>query len=134
MATKKPVVHAVTDEHAQQFAGCVIYWADVLGLNDWRITVSAKRASSKVMAEVYKCDLEQRSATIRLGKDFGTMEVTERNLSDLALHECLHIFLREFREFLEAGATEEDSMSAEHRCINVLERVLSNASPLGPSA
>jgi hypothetical protein len=130
---KKPMKNPVTELHAQLFAACVVFWADVLGLNDWRIVVSEVRASGKVMAECYKIDLEQRSATIRLGKDFGpTMEVTQRNLSDLALHECLHIFLYELIQFAKDNLSEEDISSVEHRIINVLERRLSDASPLGP--
>jgi hypothetical protein len=112
MAAKKPPANPVTEEHLQQFAACVVFWADVLGLHDWRVTVSEKRSNRKVMAEVYKFDLEQRSASIRMGRDFGGAEVTERGISDLAL--------------------QEDIDSAEHRLINVLERRLSDASPLGP--
>lgn len=131
MKLAKAPVNVVTDEHAQQFAACVVFWADVLGLSDWRITVSEVRSRSKVMAEVYKFDLEQRSATIRLGKNWAQMEVTQRNLSDTALHECLHIFLHELIRFAREDGVEEDIGSAEHRVINVLERVLSSASPLG---
>lgn len=121
----------VTEEHARQFASCVIFWADVLGLTDWRIAVSEIRANRRVMAEIYKFDLEQRSATIRLGRDFHYTPVNERSLSDTALHECLHIFLYELLQFARENNVEEDIASAEHRVINVLERVLSNASPLG---
>jgi hypothetical protein len=129
---KKPPQNPVTEIHAQQFAACVVFWADVLGLHDWRVVVSEKRSTRKVMAEVYKFDLEQRSATIRLGTNFGNTEVTERNLSDLALHECLHIFLYELVQFAKENLSEEDISSVEHRIINVLERRLSDASPLGP--
>ncbi len=123
----------VSEEHAQQFAQCVEYWADVLGLSDWRIVVSEVRSRRKVMAEVFQFDLEQRSASIRLGKDFGHNPVTERALSELALHEVLHIFFHEMIQFAQSGGLQEDIDSAEHRLINVLERVLSNASPHGPA-
>jgi hypothetical protein len=133
MAAKHKPENPVTLEHAQKFSAAVVFWADVLGMGDWRITVSEKRSTRAVMAEVYKCDLEQRSATIRMGKHFGPSEVTERNLSDTALHECLHIFLHEVIEFAKAETSSPDDISsAEHRVINVLERVLSDASPLGP--
>lgn len=128
---KKPE-NPVLQEHAEKFAACVVFWADVLGLSDWRIVVSDVRSTHKVMAEVYKFDLEQRSATIRLGKTFGREEVTDRSLSDTALHECLHIFLYELLQFARENKCEEDIGSAEHRVINVLERRLSDASPLGP--
>jgi hypothetical protein len=117
MSAKKPPANPVTKAHAQQFSACVDFWANVLGLGDWRVVVS---------------DLEQRSATIRLGADFGPASVTARSLSELALHECLHIFLHEFKEVVQANVTQDDILSAEHRIINVLERRLSDASPLGP--
>lgn len=132
MATKKPPNKPVTEEHAQKFAAAVVFWADVLGLGDWRIVVSETRAKRAVMAEVFKFDLEQRSASIRLGKDFGQNDVTDRALSDTALHEVLHIFLHELLQFAQSDGLQEDVDSAEHRVINVLERVLSSASPLGP--
>lgn len=134
MAKAKPPANPVTEEHAQQFAACVVFWADVLGLSDWRITVSEKRSPHIVMAEVYKFDLEQRSATIRLGRHWRHTEVTKRNISDTALHECLHIFLFEMLQFARTNANDDDISSAEHRVINVLERRLSDASPLGPKA
>jgi hypothetical protein len=131
MKEPKPPKCIVTEQHAEQFRALVVFWADVLGLGDWRIVVSDRRSSRKVMAEVTH-DLEQRSATIRLGRDFGQTPVTQRSLSDTALHECLHIFLHELIQFARDDDKQEDIDSAEHRVINVLERVLSNASPLGP--
>lgn len=132
---KKPTPEKciVTDAHRDQFSAAVVFWADVLGLGDWRITVSETRASRGVMAEVHKMDLEQRSATIRVGKDFNYTPVTERTISETALHECCHIFLYEFKRICQSDvATEDDIFSVEHRLINVLERRLSAASPLGP--
>lgn len=129
---KKKPINVVTDEHAQQFAAAVVFWADVLGLGDWRIIVSEVRAKRAVMAEVFKFDLEQRSATIRLGKDFGPNDVSARALSDTALHEVLHIFMHELITFAQTDSAQTDIDSSEHRVINVLERVLSAASPLGP--
>lgn len=128
----QPTKNVVTKQHADQFAAAVAFWADVLGLSDWRIVVSEQRSRRKVMAEVIG-DFEQRSATIRLGKDFHYTPVTERTLSETALHECLHVFLHELIAFAQADSAQEDIDSAEHRVINVLERLLSNASPLGPS-
>jgi hypothetical protein len=122
-AAKRPKC-IVTEEHRDQFAAAVEYWRDQLGLQDWRIVVSELRSSRNVMAEVYKFDLGQRSATIRVGKDWGHNPVTERAISDTALHECLHVFLFEVLAFAQANASDEDTDSAEHRVINVLERVL----------
>jgi hypothetical protein len=126
MARKKPIDPecVVTDAHRDQFAACVEYWRDTLGLHDWRINVSKDRAKTKVMAEVYKFDLEQRMATIKIGTDFGKNAVTERELSDLAFHEVFHIFLYEYKQFCRDDNSEEDILSVEHRIINVMERII----------
>lgn len=132
-ASDQPKKNVVTDADVANFGACVKFWQNVLGLNDWRINVSELRSKRDVMAEVFKFDLEQRSATIRVGRDFKYTPVDERSISDTALHECLHIFLYELIAFCEnADSSQTDRDSAEHRVINVLERVLSNASPLGP--
>jgi hypothetical protein len=77
-----------------------------------------------VMGECYKFDLEQRSVTIRLGRDFGHTAVTDSELNKLALHECLHVFTHELIEAAKAQKSEDEVSSLEHRCINVLERLL----------
>jgi hypothetical protein len=121
----KPAPNPVSAEAADKFAAYVATWREVLSLGDWRIAVSEKRATRKVMAEVVKFDLEQRSATIRLGKDFGNTPVTDHNLKETALHEVLHIFLHELITVAQTEGVDRDTLgSAEHRCINVLEKLL----------
>jgi hypothetical protein len=122
--TKKPPANPVSAEDVAFFAERVRHWQHVLGLHDWRIAVAEKRSSRRAMAEVYKFDLNQRAASIRVGKDWGGEVVTPENLDKTALHEVLHIF---FHEMLELSATTEDAEaigSAEHRCINILEVLL----------
>jgi hypothetical protein len=119
--TKNPV----PPEAAEEFAGHVENWREALCLMDWRVNVSPVRAG-KVMAQVHKADLEQRMATIRLGKDFGTTPVNEKSLNETALHEMLHVFLHELIETARVPEQDLDVIrSAEHRVINVLERLLS---------
>jgi hypothetical protein len=121
---RKPPQNPVTPEDVAVFADCVRKWQHVLGLHDWRIAVSDKPSTRRAMAEVYKFDLNQRAASIRVGKDWGGEVVTPENLNKTALHEVLHIF---FHEMLELSATPEDTEaigSAEHRCINILEVLL----------
>jgi hypothetical protein len=125
----KPPANPVSEEAAGKFAAYVSTWREVLSLGDWRIAVSEKRSSRKVMAEVVKFDLEQRSATIRLGKDFGAVPVTDENLKETALHEVLHVFLYELvMTAIEEGEDTNKVGSAEHRVINVLERLLGDKS------
>lgn len=121
----KPPANPVSQEAADKFAAYVANWREVLSLGDWRIAVSEKRANRKVMAEVVKFDLEQRSATIRLGKDFSHTPVTDHNLNETALHEVLHIFLHELITVAQAEGVDADTLSsAEHRVVNVLEKLL----------
>lgn len=115
----------VSEEAAAKFAAYVATWREVLSLGDWRIAVSEKRSTRKVMAEVVKFDLEQRSATIRLGRDFGAVQVNEETLKETALHEVLHVFLFEvISTAMEEGEDSDRLGSAEHRVINVLEKLL----------
>jgi len=76
------------------------------------------------MAEVAKFDLEQRSASIRLGKDWSGEAVTPEMLDKTALHEVLHVFLHELIEKAKANQDEDAIGSAEHRCVNILEVLL----------
>lgn len=121
----KPPVNPVTPEDAALFSDRVQHWRHVLGLHDWRIGVSPRRSSRKVMAEVAKFDLEQRSASIRLGKDWSGESVTPEMLDKTALHEVLHVFLYELIETAKVQDQPDDVIgSAEHRVINLLEQLL----------
>lgn len=121
---RKPPANPVTPDDAEMFSERVRHWQHVLGLHDWRIAVSPRRASRKVMAEVAKFDLEQRSASIRLGKDWSGEAVTPEMLDKTALHEVLHVFLHELIEKAKANQDEDAIGSAEHRCVNILEVLL----------
>lgn len=119
--TPKPV----TAEHAAKFALYVANWVEELSLGDWRVNVSDTRAGNGDMAHIFKINLEQRLATIKLGKNFGPMEVTDTVLNETALHEVLHIFLHELIEAAKVPDQPIDTLrSIEHRVINVLERIL----------
>lgn len=119
----------VSDEAAARFDAYLATWREVLSLGDWRIGLSPKRSARRVMAEVTKFDLEQRLATIKLGKDFGGTTVDEHSLKETALHEVLHVFLYELiATAIEQGEPNDKVGSAEHRVINVLERLLADKS------
>jgi hypothetical protein len=123
----KPPANPVSAEAAAKFADYVATWREVLSLGDWRIGVHAKPSSRKVMAEVVKFDLEQRMATIKLGKDFGGTQVNDHTLKETALHEVLHVFLYELvKVAMDEGEPNDKVGSAEHRVINVLERLLAD--------
>ena len=110
------------DEQAKQFDGFVRHWQQVLNLQDWRMERGSRPARG-AMACV-ECDSPARLAIYRLG-DFGSEKITPTSLSNTALHETLHVFLFELVAVAQdPKATPEQLESAEHRVINVLERVL----------
>jgi hypothetical protein len=110
------------EQQAKDFDGFIQHWQRVLNLQDWRIERGAKSARS-AMASV-ECDSAARLAIYRIG-DFGAEAITASSLSHTALHETLHVFLYELIQAAQdPKATPEQLDSAEHRVINVLERVL----------
>lgn len=112
-----PKQNELTPEDCEAFDGFVAKWQKILNLSDWRIERSGKRAA-KNMAEV-TFDNGARMATYRVGLSFGAAEVTPASLEATALHELLHILLHDMLE-AEPAALE----GAEHRVINVLEKLL----------
>jgi hypothetical protein len=110
------------EQQAKQFDEFVRHWQQLLNLQDWRIEKGIKPARG-AMASV-ECDSPARLAIYRLG-DFGAEAITPSSLSHTALHEVLHIFLYELiAAAQDQKTTPEQLESAEHRVINVLERVL----------
>lgn len=116
-------IHNRPDEiQAVEFDGYVTHWQEVLNLKDWRIERSRKPTKDS-MAEV-EFDECQRLATYRLG-DFGGETINSANLSKTALHEVLHVFLRDLTNTYRDPKSSEDQLdAAEHQVINVLEKVL----------
>lgn len=110
-------------EQAKEFDAHVKHWQAVLNLGDWRMERSRKQAGKGAMAEV-SCDANARLATYRLG-DWAGDEINSQSLSSTALHECLHVFLFDLISVAQDRLATPDQLEiAEHRVINVLERVL----------
>ena len=117
------IKNPVTPEDADKFEAYIIKWQDKLNLKDWRIERSPK--PSKHMAEVSRRLVEDRIATYRIGKHFGECKVTEYSLESTAVHELIHILLSELISVAETkDHTQESLMSAEHRVVNTIERLL----------
>lgn len=113
----KVAINPVSEADCLVFDAAVAHWQKVLNLSDWRIERSASRAK-KNMAEVV-FDAPARLATYRVGLSFGADKVTHRALMETALHESLHILLHDL-----INADPSAMESAEHRVINVLEKLL----------
>jgi hypothetical protein len=109
-------------EQAAEFDAYIKYWQQVLNLMDWRLERSSKPVRAAMAA--MQCDSQARLGSYQLG-DFGSTTVNSESLSMTALHECLHVFLFDLISTAQdRAATPEQLDAAEHRVINVLERVL----------
>lgn len=110
-------------EQALFFDQCMARWQQQLHLGDWRIE-RGHRPAKNAMASV-EFNAPARMAVYRLG-DFGAEPITEQSLDDTALHESLHILLFDLVQTAQDKSAEPEQLeAAEHRVINVLERVLS---------
>jgi hypothetical protein len=109
-------------EQAAEFDEWVKHWQQILNLNDWRIERSNKPARA-AMASM-QCDGQARLGVYQLG-DFGSAAINSESMSMTALHECLHVFLFDLISTAQDRLSSPDQLdAAEHRVINVLEKVL----------
>lgn len=119
---RNPVKNMPSAEQALLFDQCVIHWQEELSLGDWRIERGSKPAKG-AMASV-EFNQPARLATYRIG-DFGAEKITPQTLKKTALHECLHVLMHDLIETAtDRGSSAEQIEAAEHRVINVLERIL----------
>lgn len=119
-------VNTPNAEQAKEFDKHVRHWQQVLNLGDWRLE-RGRRAARGAMASV-ECDNAAHLAVYRLG-DFGATEINTESLCLTALHECLHVFLFDLIATAQDPASKPEHLEvAEHRIINVLERVLGGKS------
>lgn len=106
-------------EQVEEFERYMAEWQAVLGLHSWR--VERVPGWSTAMAEVSFND-EARLATFKVG-NFGATPIDESSLNETALHESLHILLRDL--IMAAESKDEPRIeSAEHAVINTLEKLL----------
>ena len=117
MKTRNPV----SPEDAILFDGFIAKWQAKLNLNDWRIERGVRPAKN-AMASV-EFDDPARLATYKLG-DFGADAITPESLEATAVHELLHVVLHDLLEIVQARANAEVIEAAEHRVINLFEKIL----------
>lgn len=115
-------VNRPSEEQVREFDEHIKHWQQVLNLMDWRLERSNKPIRAAMAA--MQCDSQARLGIYQLG-DFGSTDIDTESLSMTALHECLHVFLFDLIATAQDRlATPEQLDAAEHRVINVLERVL----------
>lgn len=109
-------------EQALIFDQAITKWQTILSLGDWRI--EAGRTPAKNAMASIEFNQAARLAIYRLG-DFGAEAITDRSLERTAVHELLHVLLHDLIAAASDHRTSDEQLeAAEHRVINVLERVL----------
>lgn len=125
-------VNRPSAEEAEAFDEFIGHWQQLLNLGDWRIERGARPAKGATASVEFNDGA--RLATYRLG-DFGAVPIDAESLSKTALHEVLHVFLHDLiATAQDRAATSEQLESAEHRVVNVLERVLFGEADAGTGA
>lgn len=110
-----------TPADALLFDAFVAKWQGKFSLGDWRIERADKPAKN-AMAQV-EFNPGARLAVYRLG-DFGSEAVTPASLEKTAIHELLHVLLYDLIYTASGKSTDDELEAAEHRVINVLEKLL----------
>lgn len=119
---RNPSKNMPSADQALLFDKYMAFWQEELSLGDWRIERGLKPAKG-AMASV-EFNQSARLATYRIG-DFGAEKITPDSLKKTALHECLHVLMHDLIETAsDRGSSPEQIEAAEHRVINVLERIL----------
>ena len=116
--------NTVSAADALLFDAFIAKWQAKFSLGDWRIERGNKQAKN-AMASV-EFNPPARLAVYRLG-DFGAEEITPASLEACVVHELLHVLLFDLIQTASGKSTDEELEAAEHRCINVLEKLLKDS-------
>jgi hypothetical protein len=109
-------------EQTKLFDEYVVKWQALLNLCDWRIERVNKPAKN-AMASV-EFHFPARLAVYKLG-DWGATPITAKSLEQTAVHELLHVVLYDLIAISQNRDTKEEELeAAEHRVINIFERLL----------
>lgn len=111
----------VSEQDALLFDAYVSKWQQLLNLQDWRIERSSLAAKG-AMASV-EFNLPARLAVYKLG-DFGSEAITPESLEQTCIHELLHIVLFDLINVVSDKSSDDEIEAAEHRVINMMEKLL----------
>ena len=109
-----------TRKDFEEYRAAVEKWLGVFGIKDWCVTF--KHEDSNCCAWV-EHNSEPHNAGFGLSKEYITD--LDFSIDDLALHEVLHLFLSPIMDLIDRREySDTQNRTAEHRIINVLEKVL----------
>jgi hypothetical protein len=103
------------------FDKAVLLWQQLLNLQDWRIEPGGRPVKNAMACIEF--NPPARLAVYSLG-DFGAEAITSELLKKVALHELLHVLLFDLIEVATGRPTDDELEGAEHKVVNVLEKLL----------
>lgn len=111
----------LTEEEDAEFDLYINLWAERLGLDDWDFYRGLGKPKN-VMADMVP-HYKARYGKYRTG-NWTHIAPTSDALEKIACHEVLHVFLAELLVAFNESEDADWQMSAEHRVINVLTKLL----------
>jgi len=117
--------HTFTGDEFKEFSDRIYHWMNAFGITDWHVTIEHVQIGDRVAAQTQANPIS-KSVSFRLTQsiegDYGF--VTE--VSQLALHEVLHLLLFDFccATASLGDAYHDIVIGREHEVINKLMRVL----------
>ena len=119
----QPVTSKITSEQVEEFWGYVQKWQNALHLHRWRIEPTTKKTKNCAECD-FDSDDSARLVKIRLGTNFGSTPIDSNSLETLAIHEVLHVFVKDYKDICTTKPHDSDSqMWHEHEMIHVLEKL-----------
>lgn len=123
MARKKKPEFRLTEQQLAEASAYVQAAQHLLGLQGWRIEVSAEAAHKSNNAEIHLHDSDDLIGQVRFGSQPEPW--SRERIAMLVVHELMHPFLHHLIQTATRGKPVDSETSAqEHRIINVLTPVL----------
>lgn len=125
MARKKKPEFRLTEQQLGEAGAYVQAAQHLLGLQGWRIEISAEPAHKSNNAEIHLHDSDDLIAQVRFGVQSEPW--SRERIAMLVVHELLHPFLHHLISTATRGKPLDSETSAqEHRVINVLTPILTD--------
>jgi hypothetical protein len=113
------------DRDYRYFVEELKYYQRELNLMNWRIYCDhVKTAKNHSSLAWTTCNVSGMNCTISLGSSWGRTDVTDRDLSRVAFHECCEVLLWKIGEHAEKSVSETLTDPERHSVIRTLENIL----------